>query len=108
MEDLAHSLKTPLAVMRNAMEQVPTETRGLLEEQLDRMQSTVTHQLSRAAVSGPVVVGRSEQLGPAVQRLVRALQTAYRDRQVRVSVEIPGGLRVRVDERDLLEILGNV
>jgi two-component system sensor histidine kinase PhoQ len=108
MEDLAHSLKTPLAVMRNAMEQVPTETRGLLEEQLDRMQSTVTHQLSRAAVSGPVVVGRSEQLGPAVQRLVRALQTAYRDRQVRVSVEIPGGMRVRVDERDLMEILGNV
>jgi two-component system sensor histidine kinase PhoQ len=108
MEDLAHSLKTPLAVMRNAMEQVPAETRGLLEEQLDRMQSTVTHQLSRAAVSGPVVVGRSEQLGPAVQRLIRALQTAYRDRAIEVVVAVPAGVRVRIDERDLLEILGNV
>jgi two-component system sensor histidine kinase PhoQ len=108
MEDLAHSVKTPLAVMRNALEQVPPRTRSLLEEQLDRIQSTVTHQLTRSAASGPEVVGRSESLARIVQRLVRALQTAYRDRNIHVEVDVPAGLRVRGDERDLMEMLGNV
>ncbi|MBX3705251.1 MAG: hypothetical protein KF911_01365 [Pseudomonadales bacterium] len=108
MEDLAHSLKTPLAVMRNAVDEVPDATRALLVEQLERMQSTVTHQLSRASASGPVVVGRSEPLAPLVYRLVRALGTAYRDRGIDVRVEIADALRIRGDERDLMELLGNV
>jgi len=108
LEDLAHTLKTPVAVLRNAMEQVPGTTRELMAEQLDRMQSAVTRQLSRAAVSGPVVVGRSEPLRPLVQRLLRALQTAYRDRAIEVTVDIPAQLGVRGDERDLMEMLGNV
>jgi len=108
MEDLAHSLKTPLAVVRNAMEQVPAGPRALLEEQLDRMQSTVTHQLSRAAVTGPVIVGRPLDVAAMVERLVRALQTAYRDKGVEVTVELPQPCRVRGDERDVMEILGNL
>jgi two-component system, OmpR family, sensor histidine kinase PhoQ len=108
MEDLAHSLKTPLAVVRNALEQVPPEPRALLEEQLDRMQATVAHQLSRAAVAGPVIVGRPVDAAALVDRLVRALQTAYRDRHIQVSVELPQPSLVRGDERDLMEILGNL
>jgi two-component system, OmpR family, sensor histidine kinase PhoQ len=108
MEDLAHSLKTPLAVVRNAMEQVPDEPRALLEEQLDRMQSTVAHQLSRAAVTGPVIVGRPIDVTALIERLIRALQTAYRDKHVEVSVELPEQCRVRGDERDVMEILGNL
>jgi two-component system, OmpR family, sensor histidine kinase PhoQ len=108
MEDLAHSLKTPLAVIRNAMDRVPAEPRSLLEEQLERMQNTVTHQLSRASVAGPVIVGRQIDVSVLVDRLVRALQTAYRDRQVRVDVALPAGYRYRGDERDLLEIIGNL
>jgi len=108
MEDLAHSLKTPLAVMRNAVDQVPEQSRGLLTEQLDRMQRTVMHQLSRAAVSGPVLVGHSQALEPLVRRLLRALETAYRDRGIAVELEIAAAVRVRGDERDLMELLGNV
>lgn len=114
MEDLAHSLKTPLAVMRNELsgrrvdgdaERVGDE---LVKEQLDRMESTVTHQLNRAAVSGPVVVGRAVDVGVLVGRLLRALNTAYRDREIEVSESVPEGLMVRGDERDLMEMLGNL
>lgn len=108
MEDLAHSLKTPLAVVRNALDQVPAEPRALLEEQLDRMQSTVTHQLSRASVSGPVIVGRQIDVAAVVARLVRALSTAYRDRGITVQVDLPEPYPFRGDERDVMEILGNV
>lgn len=108
MEDLAHSLKTPLAVLRNALERVPEDSRPLLEEQLDRMQNTVAHQLSRAAVSGPVIVGRPLQLTVLVDRLVRALRAAYRQRAIEVRLEVPEELYIRGDERDLMEILGNL
>lgn len=108
MEDLAHSLKTPLAVIRNAMERIPEDPRGLLEEQLDRMQSTVTHQLSRASLSGPVIVGRPVDVKVVVERLLRALGTAYRDRRIEVDVDLPAHCRVRGDERDVMEMLGNL
>ncbi len=109
MEDLAHSLKTPLAVMRNELSGRSSDGgNALVREQLDRMESTVTHQLSRASVSGPVVVGRSVNVGELVNRLLRALDTAYRDRQIRVEQNLPANLAVRGDERDLLEMLGNV
>jgi two-component system sensor histidine kinase PhoQ len=108
MEDLAHSLKTPLAVIRNALERVPDDPRGLLEEQLDRMQSTVTHQLSRASVAGPVIVGRPVDVSSLVARLLRALATAYRDRNIEVHVALPEPCQIRGDERDLMEILGNL
>lgn len=109
MEDLAHSLKTPLAVMRNEL--TGRGTAGgdeLVREQLDRMESAVTHQLNRAAVSGPVVVGRAVDVGVLVGRLLRALNTAYRDRNIEVTEAVPEGLTVRGDERDLMEMLGNL
>jgi len=109
MEDLAHSLKTPLAVMRNELSGRTSDGgNALVREQLDRMESTVTHQLGRASVSGPVVVGRSVNVGELVNRLLRALDTAYRDRGIQVEKELPASLAVRGDERDLLELLGNV
>ena len=79
-----------------------------MREQLDRMESTVTHQLNRASVSGPVVVGRAVNVTTLVGRLLRALHTAYRDRQVQVTESLPEQLVVRGDERDLLEMLGNL
>ncbi len=108
MEDLAHSLKTPLAVIRNALADGADQQQELLGEQLDRMESTVTHQLSRAAVSGPVVVGRAVNVFTLVDRLVRALQKAYGDRGLELINELPPDLSVRADERDVMEMLGNL
>ena len=108
MEDLAHSLKTPLAVIRNELAARDGSGNDLVGEQLDRMESTVTHQLNRASVSGPVVVGRAVQVADLINRLLRALNTAYREREIQVEQTLPENLTVRGDERDLLEILGNL
>lgn len=108
MEDLAHSLKTPLAVIRNALHEEKHAENKLLSEQLDRMESTVTRQLTRAAVAGPVIVGKRVDVGLVVDRLIRALQTAYVDRNITVTQELEPGLTVRGDERDLMEMLGNL
>ncbi len=109
MEDLAHSLKTPLAVMRNELASRTGDGGNVLvREQLDRMEATVTHQLSRASVSGPSVVGKPVDVCELVNRLLRALGTAYRHRHIEVQQNLPAALAVRGDERDLMEMLGNL
>ena len=107
MEDLAHSLKTPLAVAKNALleHQVP---RMLLDEQIERMETTVTHQLSRASLAGPVVMGKSVALDEVVQRLLRALQTAYTERGICVTTDLETGATAMGDERDFMEMLRNL
>ena len=107
LEDLAHSLKTPLAVVRNTLlDEQPDKT--LLSEQLDRMQTTVTHQLTKASATGPVVVGRSVPLADLVERLLRALHTAYVERGIEVSTEFARDVAAKGDERDFMEMLGNL
>lgn len=107
LEDLAHSLKTPLAVVRNALlEKAPD--RSLLSEQLERMETTVSHQLSRASARGPVVVGKPVDVGVLIARVLRALAIAYRDKAVQVDAALAEEVLVHGDESDLLEIFGNL
>jgi two-component system sensor histidine kinase PhoQ len=107
LDDLAHSLKTPLAVVRNSLlDQTPDKS--LLAEQLDRMETTVTHQLSKATASGPVVVGKTVAMSGLVGRLLRALQTAYLDRGISLETQLDEHVVARGDERDFMEMLGNL
>ncbi len=107
LDDLAHSLKTPLAVVRNALGDAAPD-RHLLSEQLERMESTVTHQLTRASARGPVVVGKAVPLGGLVARLVHAVERAYADRGITAALTLDDAAVVRGDERDFMEIFGNL
>jgi len=59
-------------------------------------------------VTGPVIVGRPVDVAVQVERLLRALATAYRERNVRITTDLPDPCQVRGDERDIMEMLGNV
>ena len=86
----------------------PSPDKDLLSEQLDRMETTVTHQLTKASASGPVVVGKTVDLTEVVQRLLRALQTAYVERGIVVTTQLTAPVVAKGDDRDFLEILGNL
>ena len=113
MEDLAHSLKTPLAVLKNAVGESRRRADhdpALLAEQVERMETTVAHQLSRAAAARAAAPTARVAVMPVAVRIVRALQRAYAEKRVAVAF-LPGedcGLAARVDERDLMEMLGNL
>jgi len=79
-----------------------------LNDQLDRMETTVAHQLSRAVSSGPVVVGHLIPVRKVCERLSKALRTAYRDKDLQIDIAGSQELKFRGDERDLMEILGNL
>ena len=107
MDDLAHSLKTPLAVLRNGLREAPARDAHLLREQLERMESTVASQLSRAAAARTALPLDAVAVMPVALRIARALERAYADKGMTVDAE-ESALAARVDGRDLMEMLGNL
>ena len=108
--DLAHSLKTPLAVLRGAAEQADSmqDFRATVEEQVGRMQSIVDFQLRKAASSGGAVLIKPLSLRPVVEKIMSALDKVHHQRRILSSIEIESELMLAVDEGDLMEILGNI
>ncbi|MGH8631802.1 MAG: ATP-binding protein, partial [Burkholderiales bacterium] len=110
LADLAHSLKTPLALIRAALQEArsdPALARPL-DEQVQRMDQIVAYHLQRAATSGRSAMAVPQPLQPAVERVMRALAKVHSAKVVQSEVVIAPRLRFRGDEGDLTEMLGNV
>ncbi len=111
LADLAHSLKTPLAVLRGSLipaRDVGGEDATLVREQLDRMDMTINYQLQRAAASGRTALTAPVVLRSLVERLIATLGKVYQDKQVRFEVAVDPAHKLHCDEGDLIEILGNL
>jgi two-component system sensor histidine kinase PhoQ len=108
--NLAHSLKTPLAVLRGSVEaKAPVEElRAVAQEQLQNMNVIVEYQLQRAAAAGRTVLSTPLPAAPAARKLLAALEKVYAAKSLRVETDIAPEVMFRGDEGDLLEILGNV
>lgn len=109
--DLAHSLKTPLAVVRGAGEEQLSQQayRQTVDEQVARMNQIVQYQLSRAVKSSsPAPLTAGIEIKPLVERMLNALQKVYRDKGVECSEHINAAMMFAGDERDLMELLGNL
>ena len=110
LDDLAHSLKTPLAVLRGATEahSAPQDLDVAVRAQVDRMAEIVDYQLRRASTSGRSVMEAAVPVAVVARKVVDALAKAYRDKQVHCSLDVDPELHFRGDEGDLMEILGNL
>jgi two-component system sensor histidine kinase PhoQ len=104
LSDLAHALKTPVAVLQTSVLSQQPE----LKEQLDRITSMIEHQLKRAASSGQDVWKKQINIKPLLDKLVSALSKIYRDKNVAINIECSENCVFRGDETDLMEILGNL
>ncbi|ESY29721.1 MULTISPECIES: ATP-binding protein [unclassified Mesorhizobium] len=106
--NLAHSLKTPLAVLINEGRALGGAKGQLIADQAASMQKQVDHYLQRARVAAQrdSVVYRTP-VTPLVQRMVRVLQKLKPD--VSLSLVLPAADIVFAGEReDLEELLGNL
>lgn len=118
LDDLAHSLKTPLAVVHGEMPALAEPTlppserveRILqVQEQLDRMTQIVTYQLQRAVRSDQAsTLAQQVNVAHVAAGICRALEKVYRDQNVRIHQQIDVRLQFMGDERDLAEMLGNL
>lgn len=113
LDDLAHSLKTPLAAMRTLLaeqqSQPAADRTEALNRELERMDQRVSHQLRRARASGATGLGTEPvAVAPVVEDLKQTLDKVYRDKRVACSVTVAPGASFRGDPGDLTEILGNL
>ncbi len=108
--DLAHSLKTPLAVLRGALETNadPADLRQTLSDQVERMNRTVDYQLQRAAASGRTALSAPLLVAPVARKILDSLSKVYAERALQLRAAIAATTVFYGDEGDLLEIIGNL
>ncbi len=104
---LAHSLKTPLAVLRSALSE-PAQLPATVTQQVARMDDIVQHQLGRAAASGSARFAPYLRLATILNRIRESLGKVYADKGLAFTVDCPPDLEWRIDEGDAFEMLGNV
>jgi two-component system sensor histidine kinase PhoQ len=110
--DLAHSLKTPLAVMSGVVSESGVDAQGgrVLRDQLARMGEIVEYQLRRAR-AGAAATGRLAPrvpVGRTVERLTASLVKVYRDKPVELELLLEQDPRFQGSEADLMELLGTL
>ncbi len=100
--NLAHSLKTPLAVMRASL---PS---GELGAEIEHMSAIIDHQLKRAASGGALLGQAPVEVAGLAAELRVALLKVYAAKDLALELAVPPGIVFLGDRSDLLELLGNL
>ncbi|MBP0637661.1 sensor histidine kinase [Cupriavidus sp. AcVe19-6a] len=105
--DLAHAVKTPLAVLANESAALPGSAALAVASQVEAMRRQVDRHLARARAAGAAGArGMRVEAGPAVRELVRALSRLHAGRAL--ALEVEGNGHFAGDRQDLVEMLGNL
>jgi two-component system, OmpR family, sensor histidine kinase PhoQ len=108
--DLAHSLKTPLAVMRGLLDSEPEKEQLITgtEEQIRRMNEIVAYQLARAASSGHKTFAAPMAIDKYAEEIVQSLEKVYAAKGVLCEFELDESARFHGELGDVMEVLGNL
>jgi len=107
--NLAHGLKTPIAVLRNETAGKQDGLSQIVLDQTQKMTSLVTAYLDRAQLSArTTVIGRKTNTFKVLSRLVRVMEKIHKDRHIRIKIPTAEPPWFRGEESDLEEILGNL
>jgi signal transduction histidine kinase len=109
--NLAHALKTPLAVLINESDaQAPTnQFASIVARQIQIMRKQVDHHLHRArAAARGQAIGVSTDVAPVINSLARTLPRIFRSKDIDMIVDIEADLAFRGEKRDLDEMVGNL
>jgi len=106
--NLAHGLKTPLAVMRSTLPSVPDEPAQVFSGEIDRMTGIIEHQLQRAASGGSLLGQAPLDVEPLLTDLRSALLKAYSRKDLSIVLDVEPGVQFVGDRGDLTELMGNL
>ncbi|WP_020405892.1 ATP-binding protein [Hahella ganghwensis] len=109
--DLAHSLKTPLAVIRGELQKeddLDEASVMAMQEQVGRMDEVITYQLKRASSGSSGVWAKPKPVKPVVERITGVIEKIYQEKCLDLSMEVEPQAGFLGDESDLMEMLGNL
>jgi len=108
LDSLAHSLKTPLSVIRSSLPADASPKTAAMENAVDDMQHMIATRLQRAAASTRSSIATAVDVKTQVERLVQSLKRVYSQELINIDVMIEPGLAFYGEQRDLLEVAGNL
>ena len=110
LDNLAHSLKTPLAEVLSAQSKydMKADDQEDLKKQINHMCDIVAYQLKRAAVRTPNAIIRQQVLRPVLYRLRDSLYKVYHEKSFEIRINIDDLDKVRMENDDLIELFGNL
>ncbi|TDH39462.1 HAMP domain-containing histidine kinase [Pseudohoeflea suaedae] len=106
--NLAHSLKTPIAVLLNESREFEPEKGRLVRAQVDSMQAQVQTYLDRARIAAQrgSVLARADARS-AIERMIRVMGKLNREVEFSQAIETAQP-RLAVEQQDFEEALGNL
>ncbi len=107
LSDLAHSLKTPLTILRGCIETavVNTETAA---EQISRMDDIVEYQLQKAAAKGQKKLTGKVDITNIIDKIILSLNKVYSEKKIDFSFTHNDHCFMHGEEGDIYEIAGNL
>jgi len=110
--NLAHGLKTPLAVMRSTLStesSAPATSATTLGTEIDRISDIIAHQLKRAAATGGALLGQAPvDVKQLAVDLRAALLKVYASKDLSLELAIEPDSQFVGDRGDFTELLGNL
>jgi len=107
--NLAHALKTPLAVLQNEAQSSKTTPSEIVSRQTETMKQQVDHHLRRArAAARGQAIGVSTDVTETLGGLARTLSRIYGRKNIDFDIDLMEGLMFRGEKRDLEEMAGNL
>ena len=108
LDSLAHSLKTPLAIIQSGLELPTDAARGQMRTATEDMSHLITTRLERASASARRSLAEPIELAPQLDRVIDSLNKVYSHKMIDTSCTISADLRFFGEQRDLLELMGNL
>ncbi|MCX7101381.1 MAG: ATP-binding protein [Methylobacter sp.] len=107
LADLAHSLKTPLSILRGYAESFSANSDSV-KEQIYRMDEIVEYQLQRAAAKGQHKTTGTVDLSLVINKIKASLDKVYINKNITFDLNMPEQNLIYYEEGDLYEIAGNL
>jgi two-component system sensor histidine kinase PhoQ len=112
LDSLAHSLKTPLAVIQAGISPSgPDQRRSAklsMQNAVDEMSRLIATRLERAGTTARQTLAEPVPARRQLQRIVDSLQKVYSHKMIRAGINLEENLEFYGEKRDLLELMGNL
>jgi len=111
--DLAHGLKTPLAVLAHEAQQAQAagheQLAAEIDQQIDRMRRQIDYHLARArSMASSASPGAHASIAASAEGIARVLQRLHSERGMLIEIDAPASHAFSGQREDLDEMLGNL
>ncbi|WP_254843572.1 ATP-binding protein [Shewanella sp. UCD-KL21] len=103
LADLAHSLKTPLAVLQSQKDLSADS-----KEQASNINNIISYQLNKAKTSGNKPWHLGVKVDDVASKLIRTLSKIYQQQHLDIDYQAQANMLFKGEEADLSEMLGNL